>query len=337
MQSFMKKFSVYLLLILLITGGWQLLRAHFTDEEYAVRATIREKVEETFDSRASEFKSRYGLQRYSFKSENIANIILIHGLDEPGMVWRNLAPELAGKAYNVWYFLYPNDQPIGDSARLLYESLSDLHRQQISEVTLVGHSMGGLVTRELLTSPDLSCRFDQCQSPELPKIPLAVLVGTPNNGSELSRLRGLAELREQTIHLVNGELSFLRWIFDGAGEAGIDLLPGSRFLTLLNARPHPVHTEYLVIAGIIGNEERNELLQRVAAYPKLTAFTEGFDSFLRQVGDGMVNFESAKIEGLPFVTVDGNHTTIIRNLTETSARVPPAIPVILARLQKLYD
>ena len=30
-----------------------------------------------------------------------------------------------------------------------------------------------------------------------------------------------------------------QYFFDGAGEAKIDLLPGSHFLTELNTRPHP--------------------------------------------------------------------------------------------------
>ena len=77
------------------------------------------------------------------------------------------------------------------------------------------------------------------------------MVGTPNHGSQLARFRVFAEMRDHLARLTIGEAVWLGAIFDGAGEAKIDLLPGSLFLTELNARPHPEGVDQLIIAGMI--------------------------------------------------------------------------------------
>jgi hypothetical protein len=48
-----------------------------------------------------------------------------------------------------------------------------------------------------------------------------------------------------------------------------------------------------------------------------------------QIGDGLVSVDSAQLPGVPMIRVPGNHLSIIRNVSRTSTRTPPAIPVIL--------
>ena len=53
-----------------------------------------------------------------------------------------------------------------------------------------------------------------------------------------------------------------------------------------------------------------------------------------ELGDGLVTVDSTRLAGVEHITVDGNHLTIIRNPTESSDRIPPAVPIIIDRLTK---
>ena len=50
------------------------------------------------------------------------------------------------------------------------------------------------------------------------------------------------------------------------------------------------------------------------------------------LGDGLVTVESTRLKGIPHLTVEGTHMTMIRNFTPNSPRTPPAVPAILERL-----
>ncbi|MCP4693832.1 MAG: acetyltransferase, partial [Desulfobacterales bacterium] len=86
------------------------------------------------------------------------------------------------------------------------------------------------MAREMLTRPDIGYE-EKRRAGRLPAASRLILVGVPNHGSQLARFRVLGEFRDQWMHLFKGEGHWPRWIMDGAGEAKIDLLPGSRFLT----------------------------------------------------------------------------------------------------------
>ena len=158
------------------------------------------------------------------------------------------------------------------------------------------------------------------------------MVGTPNHGSHLARFRGLGEVREQLSRMMDGEAGWLDGIFDGAGEAGLDLMPGSPFLTGLNGRPAPAGTSMHVIAGVIGKEEA-ESLEDLLQGSDLAPADPLLVPLVEQIGDGLVSLASARLEGVPLTRVPGNHLSIIRNLSESSQRVPPALPVISTLLE----
>jgi pimeloyl-ACP methyl ester carboxylesterase len=330
-------------LLLLLTGvllfvGWQLLRDQFSEEEKAVRSTVREYVNEQYPEEANAAAATYGLTPSPDNAQadrEKTPVILIHGLDDPGLVWMNLAPALHAEAYPVWIFNYPNDQPITESARLFGESLSQLHLQGVDRVNLVAHSMGGLVSREMLTNPDIIERL------QLPMVRKLIMVGTPNHGSELARFRLLAEVRDQLINLFSEDFNWLNSIFDGAGEAGIDLVPGSRFLTELNNRPNPPGTELIVIAAALGQHEIDTFKSRLPAIQDrlpensreaVSKFFSFVEKRAHELGDGLVPVTSARLEGAEFHLVEGNHQSMIRNILESSDRVPPAFPIIFDHL-----
>ena len=102
-------------------------------------------------------------------------MVLVHGLDEPGGIWDQLAPALYQDGHTVLRFDYRNDQAIVRSGDALGDSLRALRRDGISDLDLVCHSMGGLVARELLSR-------DEYREIGL-RVRTMVTLGTPHHGS----------------------------------------------------------------------------------------------------------------------------------------------------------
>jgi pimeloyl-ACP methyl ester carboxylesterase len=237
---------------------------------------------------------------------------------------------------------YPNDQPIVESAWLFFEELEGLKKRGIDRISIVAHSMGGLVSREMLTSPKIKYNAS-AKNRRVPGVAALIMVGTPNHGSQLARLRVFTEIRDQLVRLKKGEANWLAGILDGAGEAKIDLLPGSRFLTGLNARPHPVGMDMLVIAGITSpwsesdiNRWTDNLHQKVPDDKQkwVDELGKNMISMTHGLGDGLVTVESTRLAGVPHRTVEGTHLSMIRNITSGSRRIPPAVPIIIEHLKR---
>jgi hypothetical protein len=335
--------------ILLLIGLWQLVADHYREEEKQLRRQLRETVKEQFPEQTAEFSKTFGLFLFERDQERPAevasgrkSVVLIHGLDDHGQVWQNLAPALVKENFNVWLMHYPNDQPIVESARLFFEALQGLKQRDIDRISIVAHSMGGLVSREMLTSPEIGYKASEKER-RVPEVLEFIMVGTPNHGSQLARFRVLTEIRDQWVRLTKGEANWLGGILDGAGEAKIDLLPGSRFLTELNARPHPEGIEMLIIAGVTSPWSETDINRWVGSLRQkvpddnqkwvdelgqnMIALTDG-------LGDGLVTVESTRLAGVPHRTVDGTHLSMIRNITSDSRRIPPAVPITVERLKR---
>ncbi|WP_455201243.1 esterase/lipase family protein [Kaarinaea lacus] len=322
------------------------------EQEKELRQNWRNSVENTFPKQAAEIASSFGLSFYGPKQEQSPNkdpeaphVVLIHGLDDPGKVWMNLAPALTKNNMTVLELRYPNDQPIVDSARFFYEELKQLRELGINRIAIVGHSMGGLVSREMLTNPQINYR-QHADNGLVPKVGALIMVGTPNHGSELARFRLLAEMRDQWMSMVKGQGHILRGILDGAGEAKIDLLPNSQFLQTLNSRPHPEGVDMLVIAGIASPWDDKDISRFITSVQKNNSLIEmkkmtDFEVFLKSMtnglGDGVVTVDSTRLAGVDHQTVSGTHLSMIRNVSEKSTRTPPSVPLITERLDELFS
>ena len=334
--------------VFLLFGVWQFFSNTYKEEEKMLRTQIRKTVKEMFPRKAAEFSQTFGLFLFEedreFSKEEILSrktVVLIHGLDDPGKVWQNLAPELAKLGYNVLFMEYPNDQPVVESSQLFFGELQKLKEFGINRISIVAHSMGGLVSREMLTNTE----FDYNRSVNenlMPEVVRFIMVGTPNHGSQMARFRLFSEMRDHLARLSKGETTWQGAIFDGAGEAKIDLLPKSRFLTELNSRPHP-DIDMLIIAGISSPWQEDDINGMVADVRKevpadqqelVNDIGEYMIKMTHGLGDGLVTVESARLEGIPLRTVEGTHLSMIRNITTTSKRIPPAVPIIIEYLKK---
>ncbi len=332
---------------MLLGGLWHLVTDVYREEEKELRTQLREAVKERFPEESSAFSRTFGLFRFEPDpharprvASGRGSVVLVHGLDDPGKVWRSLAPELHAAGFDVWLVQYPNDQPIAESAGLFFEELKGLTKEGVDSVSIVAHSMGGLVSREMLTRPETGYAA-AARKGVVPEVNALIMVGTPNYGSPMARVRVLAEARDQLARLTKGEASWLGGILDGAGEAKIDLLPGSRFLNELNRRPHPEGVDMLVIAGVAGPWSEGQINRWIADVRReapedqqsgLSDLGESLVSLTRGVGDGLVSVESTRLEGVDHRSVDGTHLTMIRNVTKEDERVPPAVPIIVDRL-----
>ena len=334
--------------LLLLAALWQLVAGFYREEEKQLRRQLRETVKEKFPEQTSRLYETFGLFYFQGDDEQSVeidadrkSIVLIHGLDDPGKVWQNLAPALVKADCHVWLMHYPNDQPITESARFFFEKLQELKQRGINRISIVAHSMGGLVSREMLTRPEIKYA-GSVRNSQVPAVTGLIMVGTPNHGSELARLRVFSEMRDQLARMTKGEVSWLGSIIDGAGEAKVDLLPGSRFLTELNARPHPEGVAMLIVAGVTSpwkesdiNRWVSDVRQKVPDESKkwVDDFGRNMISLTHGLGDGLVTVESTRLEGIPHLVVDGNHMSMIRNISAASRRVPPAVPIILDQLK----
>lgn len=336
-------------LAIILVGLWELFTNFYREEEKELRRQLRQAVQEKFPEQAARFSQTMGLLFFETDPEapravvgDRKSVVLIHGLDDPGQVWQNLAPALVKEKFNVWLMRYPNDQPVVESARLFFQALQGLKQEGIDRIFIVAHSMGGLVSREMLTRPDIEYNAS-ASSGQVPAVTALVMVGTPNHGSQLVRLRIFTEMRDQLLRMTNGEINWLDSILDGAGEAKIDLLPGSRFLNELNARPHPQNLDMLIIAGVTSpwkesdiNRWVNDLRQKVSADQQkwVDELGENLIALTQGLGDGLVTVESTRLQDVPHRTVDGTHLSMIRNITSDSRRIPPAVPIIIDYLKK---
>ena len=327
---------------------WEVFTSFYREEEKELRRQLRETVKKQFPEQTAKFSQTIGLFLFEADPqaprgaiEGQASVVLIHGLDDPGQVWQNLAPALVKEKFNVWLMHYPNDQPVVESAEVFFEALQGLRQQGINRIFIVAHSMGGLVSREMLTNPEIKYGLSE-KNRQVPAVAALIMVGTPNHGSQLARLRIFTELRDQLARMTSGEINWLGSIIDGAGEAKIDLLPGSRFLNELNARPHPHNTDMLIIAGVTSPWKESDiqgwvsdLRQKVSTDHQkwVDALGENMVAMTHGLGDGLVTVESTRLEGVPHRTVEGTHLSMIRNITSDSQRIPPAVPIIVDYLK----
>ncbi len=257
-------------------------------------------------------------------------VLLVHGLDEPGTIWDQLAPALAEEGHAVARFDYPNDQPARRSGDALAEALAGLRARGLASVPIVAHSMGGLLARDALTRPGA----------DRPRTPTLITLGTPHDGSPWAAWQPAAEAREHLQRwIASGDRDparlFAAW-HDGLGGARDDLEPGSPYLRDLDERPWDDAVRVVCVVGLIRHAGEAVGANELAALPLATD----------RLGDGVVPASSAAgFEHADEVLfVRANHRNMVRAIEiEAWARdrlgapppeQPPAIDLVLDRLRE---
>jgi pimeloyl-ACP methyl ester carboxylesterase len=186
----------------------------------------------------------YPTQPYSPKK---MPVILIHGLLSDQDTWAYLlnaiyADESIRHRYQFWVFYYPTSLPVPYSALVLREQIEAIQKREpnysrepaLNRTVMVGHSMGGLLTRfaisssgdtlyreyfrkpidELNLTPELRERLRRTMYfKPLSGVSSAVFIATPQRGSGLAR-HPIADLARVFVRLPSSPKGELVAVFD---------------------------------------------------------------------------------------------------------------------------
>jgi pimeloyl-ACP methyl ester carboxylesterase len=108
--------------------------------------------------RPDRFADTAQLVRLQPYDPNRIPVVFVHGLQDTPATWTPMInalrqdPEIR-RRYQFWVFSYPSGHPYPFSAALMRQDLNDAHRAFPGHkpIILVGHSMGGLVSRLMVT------------------------------------------------------------------------------------------------------------------------------------------------------------------------------------------
>jgi len=113
--------------------------------------------------RPEEFRASTRLARLQPYDPSKIPVLFIHGLGDSQATWAPMIKELRGDAtirrhYQFWFFSYPTAYPYPLMAGLLREQLDAIQARYPDQKRLVviGHSMGGMIARALITDSGLN-------------------------------------------------------------------------------------------------------------------------------------------------------------------------------------
>ena len=152
------------------------------------------------------------LQQYDPKR---TPVIFVHGLQETGASWAPMIDSLRDdpwirKRYQFWFYSYPSGYPYPYSAALFRHDLNEIERAfpDHKRVVLIGHSMGGMICRLMITdSGDKIWRSFFATPPNKtplpnetrkiaedvfifrhrPEVQRTIFISTPHRGSDLAK------------------------------------------------------------------------------------------------------------------------------------------------------
>ncbi len=306
-------FLVPLGVCVLFFALWTLWSESNPEQERELRILVHEQLQEWFPEEMALSPAQFGFIAATGAGppDGLPDVLLLHGLDEPGGIWDDLLAEFEAAGITAWEFRYPNDQAIDRSADMLAEYWPRLTADR--EVILVGHSMGGLVIRDFVSR----WRYppsDAGNDLQGAQVRGAILIATPNRGSDWARLRAWLEVRELIASASQRRFSLFMGLREGTGAAKIDLRPDSAFLADLNARPWPPHIPIRLIAGVLAEPtaEMRRSIEAITAEFGAGELADAFEAWWSEledgVGDGAVPLSSVAMPWAPPpIVVAGSH------------------------------
>lgn len=149
-----------------LTGHYRLLDARNVRHAWGDESECREALESAIESR--------GLKNYSGKV-----VIVLHGLNRSTATMRRLANHLREADFQVINFQYASGRTTIDAhADSLRRIIQDIPAS-VTDLSFVGHSMGNIVVRRYLAGSEIDSRIRRM-----------VMIGPPNQGSQLAKMLG---------------------------------------------------------------------------------------------------------------------------------------------------
>jgi len=104
------------------------------------------------------FAHTAAIERLQPNDPNKTVVLVIHGLMDSQATWTPMINKLRGdpvirKHYQFWFYSYPSGYPYPYSAAILREELDAVEKRfpRMKPMVVIGHSMGGCISRLLLT------------------------------------------------------------------------------------------------------------------------------------------------------------------------------------------
>jgi len=267
--------------------------------------------------------------------------IVVHGYNSNASGVAGLVEVVERSGWPCATFQYPPHQPIAVSGRRLSASLKRLQADAPQcRVSLVTHSMGGLVARVAIEDRQLDAG----------NVERLIMIAPPNHGTQLARFSNGLALGKTLVSAWRRESGtresrLLQVMLDSAAQAPDDLRPGSQFLCQLNARGRNTSVKYSILLGTAGplsQAERDALeklieraVKRTTATrllaPKLQQMFHDLDELQRGRGDGVVAVKRGVLEGVSDIEqLEFRHGAINQPARSNRDRLLPA--ALLRRL-----
>lgn len=245
----------------------------------------------------------YRLQPYD---RNKIPVLFVHGLQDTSATWMPMFnsllddPEIRD-AYQFWFFTYPSGYPFPYSAALLRHDLDRFDKAfpDHKPIVMVGHSMGGLLTRMMLTDSGQDAMWRElfnrtpAQTPlsendkellanilifkERRDINRAIFMSTPHRGSEMAS-NWIGKIATKLVRLPKNLVMIGADMATAATETkgefhlrrmpnAIDTLsPKNSFVIAMNKRPLAPDIPYHQIQGDRGKGDSPNSSDGVVAY-----------------------------------------------------------------------
>jgi pimeloyl-ACP methyl ester carboxylesterase/predicted GNAT family acetyltransferase len=255
--------------------------------------------------RPQEYAATARIIRFEPYNPNKTVVLFVHGLMDTPVTWVPMLNDLRGdpdfrRNYQIWFYSYPSGYPYPYSAMILRNELDAIEKKYPlrKPMVVVAHSMGGCITRTLLTDAGTTLWLEAfghppAQTPMDPKskqlvedviifehrrdIGRVVFMSTPHRGSDLAsnwigRI-GSMLVRTPSKLLTIGKTVQERLTADPAAlklkrfPNSVDTLaPNNRFVVAINKIPITKTVPYHSIIGDRGRGDSPNSSDGVVAY-----------------------------------------------------------------------
>ena len=255
--------------------------------------------------RPEEYAATARVSRMEPYNPNKAVVLVIHGLMDTPATWVPMLNDLRGdkdirRNYQFWFYSYPSGYPYPYSALILRQELDAIEKKYPlrKKMVVIGHSMGGCITRTLITDPGTKLWIEafgkppeQTEMPEQskrileealifkhrPEIGRVIFMSAPHRGSELAKnwvgRIGSMLVRTPTKMLTIGNTLRSALTPDPAAlqlkrfPNSVDTLaPNNRFVVAINKIPIAPGIPYHSIVGDRGRGDTPNSSDSVVAY-----------------------------------------------------------------------
>jgi triacylglycerol esterase/lipase EstA (alpha/beta hydrolase family) len=246
-------------------------------------------------------------------------VVLIHGLASSPEAWVNVANEIMGderlrQRYQIWQIYYPTNFPVAVSHFQIRNTIQSVLRHfdpdhtapASRDMVLVGHSMGGLIARLMVSSSESTAMSQLIEGSDLnsrrklrlqarlgqlinfkpmPQVRRAIFLAAPHQGTPIARNR-LSMLLAQIIRL---PLTILQDLTDPVLD-GDAAAPGQTPIRLPNSIDNLRDDDQFIRAAanipISQGVKYHSIIARVSA-----------DGALEDTNDGLVPYRSSHLSG----------------------------------------